>query len=101
MSQDPMMTHLKTQLHSKRSQGDSAMLASGGSSARSVDLGSFPSQGSVQFEDLEILRPCGEGSFGKVSCRGSAECRCRRCRRSRCRRFGRSGHSLPLLLLSL
>ena len=60
MSQDPMMTHLKTQLHSKRSQGDSAMLASGGSSARSVDLGSFPSQGSVQFEDLEILRPCGQ-----------------------------------------
>ena len=63
MSQDPLMTYIKSQLQSKR---ESAMLASGSSGSRSVDLGSFMSQGSVHFDDLEIGRPCGEGSFGKV-----------------------------------
>ena len=67
MSNDPLMTSIKSQLQSKRSQGDSAMLGSHGSGSRSVDLSSFGSQGSVQFDALEFLRPCGEGSFGKVS----------------------------------
>ena len=66
MSQDPLMTYIKSQLQSKR---ESAMLASGSSGSRSVDLGSFMSQGSVHFDDLEIGRPCGEGSFGKVRCK--------------------------------
>ena len=65
---DPLLTYIRSKLQSKRSQGDSAMLASGGSGSRSVDLTSFGSQGSVQFDELEILRPCGEGSFGKVRC---------------------------------
>ena len=69
LSNDPLMSYIKSQLQSKRSHGDSAMLASGSSGSRSVDLGSFGSQGSVQFDDLEIMRPCGEGSFGKVRCR--------------------------------
>ena len=70
LSKDPLMSYIRSQLQSKRSQGDSAMLASGGSGSRSLDLGSFGSQGSVQFDELEILRPCGEGSFGKVRSRG-------------------------------
>ena len=63
LTNDPLLTYIKSQLQSKR---DSAMLASGTSGSGSVDLGSFMSQGSVNFGDLEILRPCGEGSFGKV-----------------------------------
>ena len=42
--------------------------------APSADLGSFGSQSSVHFEELEFQRPCGEGSFGKVRQLGSDWC---------------------------
>ena len=58
MSKDPLMSYIRSQLHSKRS-----VIRTSGTTP---DLGSFGSQGSVHFGDLEILRPCGEGSFGKV-----------------------------------
>ena len=65
MSKDPLMSYIRSQLHSKRS----AILTGGTTpGSRSVDLGSFISQDSVHFGDLEIIRPCGEGSFGKVRC---------------------------------
>ena len=66
MSKDPLMTYIKSHLLSKHSQGDTAVIVGGGSTSPSVDLGSFGSQGSMRFEELEFLRPCGEGSFGKV-----------------------------------
>ena len=69
------MSYIKSQIMSKRSQVNSVLTQSGASGSLSLDLGSFGSQESVHFDELEVLQLAGEGSFGKVSVREQPDCR--------------------------
>ena len=69
ISKDPLMSYIKSQTVSKRGQVSSDLTKSGASGSLSVDLGSFDSQESVHFNELEVLQLAGKGSFGKVSAR--------------------------------